>query len=57
MDDALNLVLDAQGSDGRWLLKHTFNGKMWVAIDVKQKPLKWITLRALRTLKRYYEQA
>jgi hypothetical protein len=55
MDDALNLVLDAQGSDGRWLLKHTFNGKMWTDIDVKHEPSKWITLRAFRTLKRHYE--
>jgi len=55
MDGALNLVLDAQGSDGRWLLKHTFNGKMWRDIEVKHEPSKWITLRALRTLKRHYE--
>ncbi len=55
MDDALNLVLNAQGSDGRWLLKHTFNGKMWNDIEVKHEPSKWITLRALRTLKRHYE--
>jgi len=53
MEDALKLVLDAQGDDGRWLLKHTFNGKMWADIDVKHQPSKWITLRAMRTLKRY----
>ena len=54
MEDALKLVMDAQGDDGRWLLKHTFNGKMWVDIDVKHQPSKWVTLRAMRTLKRHY---
>jgi len=54
IEDALSLVRDAQGSDGRWLLKHTFNGKMWADIDVKHKPSKWITLRAMRVLKRHY---
>ncbi len=56
MEDALKLVLDVQGDDGRWLLKHTFNGKMWVDIDVKHQPSKWITLRAMRTLKGYYSE-
>ncbi|UCD44609.1 MAG: hypothetical protein JSV27_10915 [Candidatus Bathyarchaeota archaeon] len=54
MEDALSLVKDVQGPDGRWLLKHTFNGKMWADIDEKHKPSKWITLRAMRVLKRYY---
>jgi hypothetical protein len=54
MQPAINLVLDAQQDDGSWLLKHTFNGKMWADIDVKHEPSKWITLRALRVLKRYY---
>jgi len=51
--DALKLVMDAQGDDGKWPLKHSFNGKMWADIDEKHKPSKWITLRALRVLKRY----
>jgi hypothetical protein len=54
MEGAVRLVEGARGTDGRWLLKHSFNGKMWVDIDVKKKPSKWITLRAMRTLKRYY---
>ena len=54
MEDAVGLVEGARGSDGRWLLRHSFNGKMWVDIDVKNKPSKWITLRAMRTLRRYY---
>jgi hypothetical protein len=52
IQSAVDLVLDARQPDGRWLLDNTFNGKMWVDIDEKGKPSKWITLRALRTLKR-----
>jgi len=54
MEPVMGLVLAAQQGDGSWLLKHTFNGKMWMDIDVKHEPSKWITLRALRVLKRYY---
>ena len=54
MENSVRLVLEAQGDDGRWPLKHTFNGKMWVDVDVKHQPSKWITLRAIRALKRYY---
>jgi hypothetical protein len=57
MHDTINLILEAQQPDGRWLLKHTFNGKMWVDIEIKHKPSKWITLRALRILKRHYENS
>ncbi|GAG54249.1 unnamed protein product [marine sediment metagenome] len=52
MDDALEMVLQKRGSDGKWLLDHSFNGKMWVDIETKKAPSKWITLRALRILRR-----
>jgi hypothetical protein len=53
MQDAIDLILKNQGKDGRWLLKNTYNGKMYCDIDEKNKPSKWITLRAARVLKRY----
>jgi hypothetical protein len=53
MKPAIDLVLKARQSDGRWLLGNTFNGKMWADIEQKGKPSKWITLRALRTLRRF----
>jgi hypothetical protein len=53
MDDALNFII-GQRKDGKWYLKNTFNGKMWVDIEEKNKPSKWITLRALRVLKRWH---
>ncbi|MFW9793537.1 MAG: hypothetical protein ACFFEE_04490 [Candidatus Thorarchaeota archaeon] len=53
MQEAIDLVLKNQGKDGRWLLKNTYNGKMFCDIEEKNKPSKWITLRAARVLKRF----
>ena len=44
-------MISMRQPDGRWLMKHSLNGKMWADIEVKGKPSKWITLRALRVLK------
>ncbi len=52
MRPAIDLVLETRQSDGRWLLENTYNGKMWADIEAKEKPSKWVTLRALRTLNR-----
>jgi len=54
MEPAISLVLKAQGEDGRWPLKHSFNGKMHIDIEEKGRPSKWITLRAMRVLKRFH---
>jgi hypothetical protein len=54
MQRAVDLVLSKQDHSGRWKLENTFNGKMWVDIEKKGKPSKWITLKAARVLKRYY---
>lgn len=53
LQDAINIVLEKQQPDGKWLLKHSFNGKFWHDIEQKGKPSKWITLRALRVLRFY----
>lgn len=49
---AFDCILSKRDSDGRWKLENSLNGKMWVDIEVKGRPSKWITLRALRVLKR-----
>ncbi|MFC1920540.1 nitrogen fixation protein NifH [Chloroflexota bacterium] len=54
--NALDLVINKQDQQGRWLLEHTYNGKMWVDIEKKGQPSKWITLRALRVLKEAYPE-
>lgn len=53
MADSIELVVKARNDDGRWILRDTFNGKMICDIEVKNEQSKWITLRALRVLKRY----
>jgi hypothetical protein len=55
MEPALKLIKEAQRNDGKWILKNSFNGKMWIDIEEKNKPSKWITLRAMRVIKRFYE--
>ena len=54
--NALDLVIRKQNQQGRWLLEQTYNGKMWVDIEKKGQPSKWVTLRALRVLKAAYPE-
>ena len=54
--NALDFVLGKQDEQGRWKLKHTYNGKSWVDIERKGHPSKWVTLRALRVLKATYPE-
>jgi len=49
--NVLQLILSKQDSRGRWLMERTLNEKMWVDIEQKGQPSKWITLRVLRVLK------
>jgi hypothetical protein len=46
----MELLLSKQDSEGRWPLEYTYNGKTWIDIDVKKKPSKWVTYRALKVL-------
>jgi len=48
----IELVRSKADAAGRWKLENTLNGKMWVDIEEKGKPSKWVTLRALRVLAR-----
>jgi hypothetical protein len=50
--NALQFILGKQDAQGRWKLENSLKGKMWVDIEKKGKPSKWVTLRALRVLKR-----
>jgi len=54
MQDAVDIVVSKQDDQGRWNLERTFNGRFLVNIEQKGKPSKWITLNALKVLKRYY---
>jgi hypothetical protein len=53
MRETIDLIISKQDDRGRWKLENTFNGKWFTDIEIKGKPSKWITLRAVTTLKRY----
>jgi hypothetical protein len=52
LNPAMELILGVQDDQGRWPMSYTYNGKTWVDIERKGEPSKWVTLRALRVLKR-----
>jgi len=54
MKDAIDLIVSKQNENGRWILEKSFNGRMQANIEQKGKESKWITLFALRVLKRFY---
>jgi hypothetical protein len=54
MNEALEILASKQDDSGKWKLESTFNGKFQVDIEQKGKPSKWITLNALKVLRRFY---
>jgi len=51
LENAIQLILSKRDAGGRWAMKHSLNGKMWIDIEAKGQPSKWLTLRALRVMK------
>ena len=49
---ALDYIFSKRLSDGRWKMEYSLNGRMLVNIEKKNKPSKWITYLALKTLYR-----
>lgn len=54
MSDALDLLLEKQNQEGKWILESTPSGRMHTSIETKGRPSKWVTLNALRVLRRVY---
>ena len=54
MQETVDLVLSKQDAQGRWNLESTFNGRFQVNVERKGELSKWITLNALKALKRFY---
>ena len=46
-----NLILGKQDKAGRWKMEYAYTGKTWADIEERQKPSKWVTLRAMQVLK------
>jgi hypothetical protein len=51
LSHALAIIREKQDENGRWVLEYGYSGKTWVAFGAMKQPNKWVTLRALRTLK------
>jgi hypothetical protein len=54
MQEAIDLVISKEDDQGRWKLENTFNDRFLTRIEHKGKQSKWITLKALEVLKRFY---
>ncbi len=50
--DVIKWMLSKQDAQGRWKLEYSYRSRMWINIEKMDKPSKWVTLRALRVLKR-----
>jgi hypothetical protein len=53
MREAIDLMVAKQDEQCRWLLENTYNGRFQVNIEQKGQPSKWVTLNALRVLKKF----
>jgi hypothetical protein len=53
MEKALKIIEGKMLPDGRWKMARSLNGKMIVDIEVKGKPSKWVTERALEALQHF----
>jgi len=52
LKEAIDVIVGKQDSLGRWALEYDYAGKSWVEFGEKRKPNKWVTLRALKVLKK-----
>jgi len=55
LKDAVELLLQKRRQNGTWLLENAPTGRMQTNVETVGKPSKWITLNALRILKRLHE--
>jgi len=54
LEDAVEVLLQKRRRDGKWLLESAPTGRMHVNLETVDKPSKWITLHALKVLKRLH---
>ncbi len=58
MEDAIGVVLAKQDNTGRWKTENTYNSdRLLIPFGQLNEQSKWITLRAMRVLKRYGEHS
>jgi len=49
---SFDIIREKRDNQGRWLLEYDYAGKTWVDFGAKKLPNKWVTLRALRVLRK-----
>lgn len=49
---AVEWLVSKQDGRGRWKNQYAYNGKLWADVERQGQSSKWVTLRALRVLKR-----
>lgn len=55
MQEAIDAVLAKQDEQGRWKTENAYaSDRLLIPMEQSGEPSKWLTLRALRVLKRYY---
>jgi hypothetical protein len=52
MEQSIAIIKEKMQPDGRWLMDFSETKRAWVQLENEGMPSKWITLRALRILKR-----
>ena len=55
LSDTVQLLLQKSREDGTWILESAPTSRMQANIETVGKPSKWITLYALRVLKRLHK--
>ena len=53
LKDAFNVVSDASDNEMKWKMEFSLNGKMWIDVEQKGKPSRWVTFYALKVLKHF----
>ncbi len=53
--DAVKVLISKRQPDGKWLLEASPTGRMQTNLEAVGKPSKWITLNALRVLRRLHD--
>jgi hypothetical protein len=51
LEEAVGIVHDRRGPDGRWRLQHAYPGRTYFELEHVGEPSRWNTLRSLRVLK------
>lgn len=49
---ALQIIHEKQNEQGQWLKEYDYTGKTWLDFGEKNLPSEWVTLRAMRVLKK-----